>query len=74
MPIHVALIVGDKKTIVAINDLFLNNNDQSALNKFLTQANWDECKLNRRRVELEMARRVVRSGRQCLDDLLAELR
>jgi hypothetical protein len=38
-----SLIAGDKKTVAAINGLFLNNNDQSALNKFLTQAEWDEC-------------------------------
>lgn len=48
------LMAGDKKTIAAINALFLNNNDQSALNKFLTQAEWGECEMNRRRVELEM--------------------
>jgi len=70
------LMVGDKKTIAAINALFLNNNDQSALNKFLTLADWDECELNRRRVELEMARlhrRPVsaRAGRLIIDDTLA---
>jgi hypothetical protein len=70
------LIVGDKKTVAAINALFLNNNDQSALNKFLTQAEWDECALNWRRVELELARlhqRPVssRSGRLIIDDTLA---
>ena len=70
------LIVGDKKTVTSINTLFLNNNDQSALNKFLTQAAWDECELNRRRIELEVARlhrRPVssRAGRLIIDDTLA---
>jgi hypothetical protein len=70
------LIVGDKKTVAAINALFLNNNDQSALNKFLTLADWDEHDLNRRRVELELARlhrRPVssRAGRLIIDDTLA---
>jgi hypothetical protein len=70
------LIVGDKKTVAAINEMFFNNNDQSALNKFLTQADWDECVLNRQRVELELARlhrRPVssRSGRIIIDDILA---
>ena len=70
------LIVGDKKTVASINALFLNNNDQSALNKFLTQAAWDECELNRRRIELEVARlhrRPVssRAGRLIIDDTLA---
>jgi hypothetical protein len=70
------LIVGDKKTVAAINALFLNNNDQSALNKFLTLADWDEHDLNCRRVELELARlhrRPVssRAGRLIIDDTLA---
>ena len=70
------LMAGDKKTVAAINALFLNNNDQSALNKFLTQAEWDECALNRRRVKLEVARlhrRPVssRAGRVIIDDTLA---
>ncbi len=50
------LIVGDKATITAINALFLNKNDQSSLNKFITQASWDEDRLNRLRVELELSR------------------
>src|SRR3990172_6184047 len=49
------LIAGDKATITAINALFLNKNDQSALNKFITQAEWDEQELNRRRIQLELA-------------------
>ena len=70
------LIAGDKATISAINALFLNKNDQSALNKFLTQADWDEQELNRRRIQLEVARlhrRPVssRAGRLILDDTLA---
>lgn len=50
------LIVGDKATIQAINALFLNKNDQSALNQFLTQAVWDEAELNQRRVQFELER------------------
>jgi hypothetical protein len=70
------LIAGDKATIQAINALFLNKNDQSALNKFLTRAVWDEAELNRRRVRYELARlqrRPVsaRAGRLIIDDTLA---
>ena len=70
------LIAGDKATVAAINALFLNKNDQSALNKFLTQADWDEGELNRRRIQLELTRlhrRPVspRAGRLILDDTLA---
>lgn len=70
------LIAGDKATIAAINALFLNKNDQSALNKFITQADWDEHELNRRRIQLELARLQRRqvsatAGRLILDDTLA---
>jgi hypothetical protein len=53
------LIVGDKATVAAINALFLNKNDQSSLNKFITQASWDENGLNRLRVELELTRKPI---------------
>lgn len=70
------LIAGDKATISAINALFLNNNDQSALNRFLTEAKWDEAGVNRRRVEYELSRLGRRpvsaeAGRLILDDTLA---
>ena len=70
------LIAGDKATVSAINDLFLDQNDQSALNKFLTQASWDEQELNRRRVQMEIARLRRRpvneqAGRLIIDDTFA---
>jgi SRSO17 transposase len=70
------LIVGDKATIQAINALFLDKNDQSALNKFLTQAAWDEVELNQRRVKFELERLHRRpvsasAGRLIIDDTLA---
>lgn len=70
------LIAGDKATVQAINDLFLNKNDQSALNKFLTQAEWDEIELNRRRINYELARLyrrpiAAKAGRLVIDDTLA---
>ena len=36
------LILADQATIDAINHLFVERNDQSALNKFVTQAVWNE--------------------------------
>jgi hypothetical protein len=56
--------------------LFLNKNDQSALNKFLTQAEWDEDELNRRRIAYELERLNRRpvsgsAGRLVIDDTLA---
>jgi SRSO17 transposase len=50
------LIAGDKATITAINALFLNKNDQSSLNKFMSQAEWAEDELNYRRVQFELQR------------------
>ncbi len=59
----------------AINNLFLDRNDQSALNKYLTRAEWDEIELNRRRVQFELARLHRRpvsaqAGRLLIDDTL----
>jgi len=70
------LIAGDKATVSAINALYLNKNDQSALNKFITQAEWDENELNRLRIQLELARLHQRpvsegAGRLIVDDTLA---
>jgi hypothetical protein len=70
------LIAGDKVTVTAINNLFLGHNDQSALNKFLTLSEWDEADLNRRRVQMELARLHRRpvnadAGRLIIDDTLA---
>lgn len=70
------LIAGDKATISAINALFLNKNDQSSLNKFVTQARWSEEELNFLRVQFELRRLYrrpisVEAGRLILDDTLA---
>lgn len=70
------LIVGNEATVTAINHLFLGHNDQSALNKFLTLADWDEAEFNRQRVRMELSRLQRRpvsaeAGRLVLDDTLA---
>jgi hypothetical protein len=70
------LMAGDKATIKAINALFLNKNDQSSLNKFMTQAQWSEEELNERRVQFELERLHRRpvsetAGRLIVDDTLA---
>jgi SRSO17 transposase len=71
------LIAGDKGTVQAISNLFLDKPDQSVLNKFVTQEEWSETELNERRIELELARlqrRPVsaRAGRLIIDDTLAQ--
>jgi hypothetical protein len=70
------LIVGQEATVTGINQLFLGHNDQSALNKFVTIAEWDENELNRQRVRMEIARLGRRpisttAGRLIIDDTLA---
>ncbi len=50
------LMAGDKGTVQAINHLFLGTQDQSVLNKFLTQEEWSEVELNERRIVFELAR------------------
>ena len=70
------LMAGDKATIKVINNLFLNKNDQSALNKFLTRASWDESDLNYRRIQYELERLnrrpiSAKAGRLIIDDTLA---
>ena len=71
------LIAGDKGTVQALNNLFLNKQDQSVLNKFVTQEEGSESELNKRRVEFELARLYrrpvsARAGRLIIDDTLAQ--
>lgn len=70
------LIAGDKGTVQAINNLFLGKQDQSVLNKFMTQEEWSELELNERRIAFELARLYrrpvsVQAGRLIIDDTLA---
>ena len=46
------LIVSHKYTINTMNSVFMQSNDQSVLNKFLTSSDWDEKSLNDKRLEL----------------------
>jgi SRSO17 transposase len=45
------LLVAAKKNITGINAEFAATTDQSCLNKWLTQVNWDVQELNRQRLE-----------------------
>lgn len=46
------LIVSTNKTVQGINNNFLDRKDQSTLNHFITDADWDEETVNNRRIEL----------------------
>jgi len=50
------LIVSDKATISTVNSMFLDGildgKDQSSLNRFLTESDWDEEEVNEKRIQL----------------------
>lgn len=67
------LITCENITITGMNERFLDRNDQSALNKFLTTAKWDEVELNKLRLELLQQFHETRwseKGVICIDDVI----
>jgi len=46
------LIVCTNKTVQGINDSFIEHKDQSSLNNFITDSEWNEEAINNRRIEL----------------------
>ena len=46
------LIVSANKTVQGMNDNFIERKDQSSLNNFITDSEWDEEKVDDRRIEL----------------------
>ena len=47
----IGLIVAERKTVLGIHGEFARTTDQSCLNRFLTDADWDVAALNTRRLE-----------------------
>jgi SRSO17 transposase len=45
------LFVAERKNVCGINREFAQTTDQSCLNRFLTDADWDVTQLNQRRLE-----------------------
>ena len=45
------LFVAERKTVLGIHDEFAQTTDQSCLNRFLTEADWEVYQLNERRLE-----------------------
>ena len=60
--------------ITGINGSFVERNDQSSLNRFLTQSNWSEEKLNEKRLTLLQEKDMgwKKSGCISIDDVLIE--
>ena len=69
------LLVARKKNVSAINREFANTTDQSCLNRFLTEVDWDEKALNERRLEVlqgDTATRYSDQGVIAIDDVLID--
>lgn len=69
------LIVADNKTVSGIQAEFVNTTDQSCLNRFLTEVDWDVQTLNTRRLELlqsDPSTRYHEQGVIALDDVLID--
>lgn len=69
------LMVAARKTVSGINGEFARAGDQSCLNRFLTDADWDPTALNQRRLELlqeDAATRYDRHGVIPIDNVLID--
>lgn len=69
------LIVANNKTVSGIQAEFVDTTDQSCLNRFLTEVDWDAEKLNERRLELlqqDPPTRYDEQGVIALDDVLID--
>jgi hypothetical protein len=69
------LLVAANKTVSGINSEFAETTDQSCLNRFLTEVEWDAEKLNERRLELlqkDPTTRYHDQGVIAVDDVLID--
>ena len=69
------LMVGNNKTVTGITDEFVHASDQSCLNRFLNEVDWDEKELNEKRITLLIDRgnlKVHPRGVLALDNVLID--
>lgn len=69
------LMVADRKTVNSISNEFVDAKDQSCLNRFMTEAKWDEKKLNELRLEWlqeDESTRYTKSGVIAVDNVLID--
>ena len=69
------LMIAHNKTITGINGEFAETTDQSCLNRFITEVDWDAEELNERRLELlqeDSTTRYSDQGVIAIDDVLID--
>ena len=69
------LMIAHNKTITGINGEFAETTDQSCLNRFITQVDWDAEELNQRRLDLlqeDSTTRYSDQGVIAIDDVLID--
>ena len=69
------LLVAERKSVRGINSEFAVTTDQSCLNRWITEVDWDAAKLNERRLELlqkDPSTRYSEQGVIALDDTLVD--
>lgn len=69
------LMVARNKTVSGVNSEFVDGGDQSCLNRFLTEVDWDVEKLNERRLQLlqqDPSTRYHDEGVIAIDDVLID--
>jgi hypothetical protein len=65
-----AYVNAERNTIAHMNGLFTFHSNQSNLNRFITNANWDEFALNS--MKINMINQVESDGVLILDDYITE--
>jgi DDE superfamily endonuclease len=69
------LFIAERKTVSAINREFAVTTDQSCLNRWITEVDWDEEALNQRRLKLlqaDSATRYTKNGVIAIDNTLID--
>jgi hypothetical protein len=69
------LMIASNKSVTGINSEFVETTDQSCLNRFLTESNWDVSELNTRRLailQLDPSTRYDHRGVIAIDDTLID--
>ncbi len=66
------LMVGNNKTVAGMTDEFVHASDQSCLNRFLNEVDWDAAELNKRRIDFLIENGDLKIHRRALDNVLVD--